>query len=319
MSIRPLFVLSLPRSGSTLVQRVLAGSPEVATAGEPWVLLPQLYALRDRGAVAEYGHGPAARAIGEFVGTLPAGKDDYLAEVRRFALGVYGRAAQSKPGATLFLDKTPRYHMVAEDLFRVFPDAAFVLLWRNPLAVAASIIETWAGGAWTFGRWRVDLYEGVANLVGASRRHADALCAVRYEDLVGPARQDAWRNLFGHVGLAFDPGVLAEVPGEAPQGRMGDPTGARAYTGVSDVPLEKWKATFANPYRKRWARRYLEWIGEERLRTMGYALTKLRAELDGAPSGTRRLGSDLWRGAYGRREDRRRERAFRRLSGPGRW
>ena len=42
--IRPLFLLSLPRSGSTLVQRVLARSPQIATASETWLLMPFLAA-----------------------------------------------------------------------------------------------------------------------------------------------------------------------------------------------------------------------------------------------------------------------------------
>ena len=65
MSVRPVFLLSLPRSGSTLVQRLLASHPEVATAAEPWVMLPHLYARRERGIAAEYTQPIAARAITE--------------------------------------------------------------------------------------------------------------------------------------------------------------------------------------------------------------------------------------------------------------
>jgi hypothetical protein len=40
----PLFLLSLPRSGSTLAQRILAAHAGIATTSEPWILLPYLYA-----------------------------------------------------------------------------------------------------------------------------------------------------------------------------------------------------------------------------------------------------------------------------------
>src|SRR5919107_2181016 len=40
----PLFLLSLPRSGSTLAQRILAAHGGIATTSEPWILLPYLYA-----------------------------------------------------------------------------------------------------------------------------------------------------------------------------------------------------------------------------------------------------------------------------------
>ncbi|MFV1990599.1 MAG: sulfotransferase, partial [Acidimicrobiales bacterium] len=47
--IRPAFLLSLPRSGSTLLQRLLGAHSMVATVAEPWLLIPPLYALRDEG------------------------------------------------------------------------------------------------------------------------------------------------------------------------------------------------------------------------------------------------------------------------------
>ena len=67
----PVFLFSLPRSGSTLVQRLIAGHPEVATTSEPWVLLPLLYTMRRPGAFTEYGHRTAVRAIDDFTGQLP--------------------------------------------------------------------------------------------------------------------------------------------------------------------------------------------------------------------------------------------------------
>src|SRR4029079_7002260 len=55
--------------------RALApAAPHLPPAWEPWLLLPQLYALRERGAVAEYGHRTAARAIGDFSDSLPGGR-----------------------------------------------------------------------------------------------------------------------------------------------------------------------------------------------------------------------------------------------------
>ncbi|MBA3701438.1 MAG: sulfotransferase [Rubrobacteraceae bacterium] len=46
MKSTPLFLLSLPRSGSTLAQRFLAAHDAIATASEPWILLPYFYTLR---------------------------------------------------------------------------------------------------------------------------------------------------------------------------------------------------------------------------------------------------------------------------------
>ena len=46
MSIKstPLLLLSLPRSGFTLAQRLLAANDAIARASESWILLPYLWA-----------------------------------------------------------------------------------------------------------------------------------------------------------------------------------------------------------------------------------------------------------------------------------
>lgn len=307
----PLFVLSLPRSGSTLVQRVLAFHDQVSTAPEPWVVLPQVYAMRERGAFAEYGQVPAARALREFAERLPGGEEGYREELRRFLLGLYARASGGR--GTYFLDKTPRYHFVIEDLFGLFPNAKYVFLWRNPLSVASSIVETWARGAWTCERWHRDLFDGLARLVEGYERHSGASCAVRYEDLVGEPER-TWRGVFDYLQLPFDPKALQSFASVDLDARMGDHTGSRAYGSLNTEPLTKWRSTITNPVRKRWCRSYLRWIGEHRLSVMGYNLSQLLHELDAVPGDSRRLGSDLVRGSYWGAVGIRRRRAFRTLT-----
>jgi hypothetical protein len=80
---------------------------------------------------------------------------------------------------------------------------------------------------------------------------------------------------------------------------MGDNPGIKRYSRVSQKPLTKRKQSLSNPVRKAWSRRYLRWIGADRLATMGYDLNELLAELDSLPTSSRRLGSDLLLGGYG--------------------
>jgi Sulfotransferase family len=310
VSVTPIFLLSLPRSGSTLAQRVLASHAEIATAAEPWVLLPHLYATRERGIAAEYTQPIAARAIAEFVRSLPGGEQDYRRAVHDFAIDLYTRAAGE--GARYFLDKTPRYHYVVDDLFEVFPDAKKVFLWRNPLSVVASIVQTWTKGRWNVDRWQGDL-RGIADLVDAYERHRDSTIAVRYEDLVGdPAR--AWPAVFDHLGLTFDEALLSRFSETRLEGSMGDPTGVHRYAAISEEPLEKWRSTLANPYRKRWCRSYLRWIGPERLAVMGYELDTLLEELDLIGASPRSVASDAVHGGYWALTQRRKRAAFKRMA-----
>jgi hypothetical protein len=292
----PLFLLSLPRSGSTLAQRILAAHEAIATASEPWILLPYLYTLRERGAYAEYSHRVLVRAVEDFCKVLPHGRDDYVAEIRELALRLYCKA--SPDGTRYFLDKTPRYHLVSDEIIAAFPDGRYLVLWRNPLAVVASLIETWAGGKWNLYRFKVDLFDGIENLIQTYERHEEKLHAVRYEALITQP-EETWGNVFRYLGLPFDSSVLALFGNVELTGRWGDHTGTERYAAVSSEPLERWKRVLNNPVRKAWCRRYLRWIGRERLAVMGYDLDVLIAELDALPTSYRRIASDVGRGYWG--------------------
>jgi hypothetical protein len=291
-----LFLLSAPRCGSTLLQRLLGAHAEIATVSEPWLLLPLLYAQRDRGVYAEYAHTDLVRALDDFCAALPNGRADWHAEVREFALRLYERAAGGS--ARYFLDKTPRYALAVGELFRAFPDARFVFLWRHPLAMVASILETWGLGRWNLHYFKADVFDGVARLIAASRAHGERCVALRYEDLVREPEKQL-RAVFAYLGLDWQPEVLSGFGGVELRGRMGDRVGVERYASISDASMRRWTRVLANPLRRAWARRYLRWLGADRLAWMGYDLAELEAELDALPVSRERLGSDLVHMGYG--------------------
>jgi hypothetical protein len=95
---------------------------------------------------------------------------------------------------------------------------------------------------------------------------------------------------------------------------LGDPTGARRYSTISAEPVEKWRATLANPYRKRWCRGYLRWVGAERLAVMGYDLEELLEQLDAIGTSPRSVASDAVHGGYWALAQRRKRAAFKRMA-----
>jgi hypothetical protein len=315
VTVQPVFLLSQPRAGSTLVQRVLGAHDEVSTVNEPWILLPLLSALRDGGIRSHYPQWLAHAAILDFADALPGGMTQLRGELRETALRLYDGAAA--PGARYFLDKTPAYHLIAALLHDVFPDARFIYLWRNPLSVLASVLETWGNGRFAPHVFRVDLFNAVENLVSAYTTAPPGALAVRYEDLL---QSDAhWRRLTDHLGLAWDPSTLLRFSEQRLHGRMGDPTGVDRYDRLSAEPLEKWRATLGGSVRKRWARRYLRWIGERRLATMGYDLGELERTLDAVPGGLRRSVADVAALAPSLVTEPLRARAFRDAGGGNVW
>lgn len=287
----PILILALPRSGSTLLQRLLAAHPDIATAPEPWLALAPAYALRD-GVHAEYGHRTAARALDEFTARLPGGRARYHQEAGRFLTALYTAAAGGK---AFFVDKTPRYHLIADALAQMLPRARFVVLTRHPLAVVASVARTWNDGRLRLGSNAVDVFDGPGALAAFARRTDVAVRHLRYEDLVtrpeptlaalgdflGLTGAGAWATL-AHAGLIG--------------GALGDRVGQARYgTRVESGPAQGWQSFYDSTLRRRFAARYLATLGEDTLRALGYdAELPWSSDRPGAPVGHR---SGTWPGA----------------------
>lgn len=288
--ITPIFLFSLPRSGSTLAQRILAGHPDIDTVSEPHILLPLIYALRQDGVYAEYNHKLAAMAIEDFCQELDQGRQDYYQEIKRFATSLYRSASRKK--ARYFLEKTPRYSLVVDEIMEIFPEGKFVFLWRNPLAVIASIMQQSKGGHWFLYGTKIDLCTGLDNLVTAYARDPGRSISVRYEDLLADLEGERSRIL-GYLELSPVSDCDLAAGSRHLRGRLGDKVGLERYRALSREPLEKWKCTLSNPLRKAWCRRYLRWLGPRRLSVMGYQLDALLAELDAIPTSCFMLLRDL--------------------------
>ncbi|MBB5352647.1 hypothetical protein HNR46_002895 [Haloferula luteola] len=248
---RPLFLLSLPRAGSTLLQRMLMASGEVATLGEPSLLLRFLGNDEIMTRRAPYWDYLVSQAMDDMRQASPGFDARYREGVRQLALGVYDELAAGKPW---FLDKTPRYSLIADEIGRTFPDARFIILWRHPLAVASSMCDTFCRGAWEVDDYAIDLHRGLDSLLGFAATHPDRIAEVRYEDLVSNpvAEMEKLECYLGLSGLA----AHARQPALTAGGSLGDPTGVVKYQGVSEQSREAWRSAYDNWGRRRWARRY---------------------------------------------------------------
>jgi len=294
--VKPIFIFSLPRSGSTLLQRILTTSEDISTTSEPWVLLPFLYALKEHGVYAEYSHFCVYDALQDLCKEMPNGEEDYLHAVRTAMLQIYDALADGNE--KYFLDKTPRYALVADELQKTFPDDKIIYLWRNPLSIVASIVETFCDGKWKLFHSKVDLFDGLENLLNTFESHKGKSFAMKYEDLV-LSPEDSLIRLESYLSLNEGDLKADNFSTVKLKGIMGDPTGVKKYQNISTKSLDGWKSVISNPWRKRWCRRYLEWIGEERLSLMGYELKELLSELDNAPNKWSGVIPDLFYSLYG--------------------
>ena len=294
--IEPAFIFSLPRAGSTLLQRILVSNENISSSSEPWILLPFVFSLRKNGVVAEYKHQFMAMAIQEFCKELPDGLETFYSEIKRTVETLYKCAADQN--STYFLDKTPRYSLIVEEIIKIFPDAKFIFLWRNPLAIYSSMIETWGHRRWCLHRYKYDLYDGLSNLVRVYSKYRSKSISIQYESFLKSPDSELAR-IMNYLDLPYDDKMLENFSKINLKGEFGDPTGTKKYSSISSEPLEKWKETMCNPIRKAWCLRYLRWLGEQRLRIMGYDFRLLSDEVKSIKINKDFIISDFIKITYG--------------------
>ncbi|BAW80181.1 family 2 glycosyl transferase [Candidatus Nitrosoglobus terrae] len=130
------FLLGVPRSGTTLLSCLLNQHHRLYCPPEPWLLL----GLDALGRVpTEHMADPPllAAAITEFL------ENKRLLTLKQAALAIYQQALK-KSGKTIFVDKTPRYYQVLSLIQSFLPENKAILLVRNPLDVAASFKTAWS-------------------------------------------------------------------------------------------------------------------------------------------------------------------------------
>ncbi len=290
------FLISMPRSGSTLLQRILATHTDIATTSESWLLLPQLYALKEGSAFSEYSHITSSRAINDFCECMPDKADGYLKTIKSALVNCYRSVADDE--TKFFLEKTPRNNLVLNEIVAMFPESKYILLWRNPAAIVASMINSFSNGKWNIYRHEIDLFKGLENMLDADTLNIKYRHDIKYEDLV-TAPSKIMDELCHFLGLSSVPLNFSILNNYPLQGRMGDKSGVHEYQHISASSLDKWKLSFSNPLRKRWLIKYLEYIGSEDLSRMGYDKDELMRSISSIEFGSQHLLSDMLRMTYG--------------------
>lgn len=276
---RLVFIISQPRSGSTLLQRILAGHPDIHTSAETWLLLNPVYGLRTCGTSAEFNTQWATRAVGEFLTHYTDGNDIYFDGIREMARVIYGNALD-RSGKRLFLDKTPRYYLIIPELLKLFPRARVVILLRNPMAVLASELKTYVKTDWArLANVKIDLLSAPRLLADAIEHHAHRIHLIRYETLVSePEAQIS--ALCQNLGIAYDPRMLEYVNTPAPKGSMNDTVGIYLHQRPSPANVDKWKQLADERQSNYFARCYLQDLGPELLSCLGYSFAEIEKVLD---------------------------------------
>ncbi len=193
----PVFIVGMPRSGTTLIEQILASHPGIFGAGELRTMRRLAAALAPIGGVA----------FPEAVLLLPKARlhrlgADYLDALRRRA-----------PSAARIVDKMPANFQLIGLIRLALPDARIVHVSRDPVDTCLSCFSKLFSGRQPFAYDLGELgryYRAYAELMAHWRRvlPPGVMLEVRYEDVVADVEGQA-RRLLAHCGLAWNERCLS--------------------------------------------------------------------------------------------------------------
>lgn len=277
---RLVFLVSQPRSGSTLLQRILGAHPEVDTCSETWLLLRPLWGISSNTAPggAPYDAVTAQQGLKEFLARLPAGTAEYYRGCALMYSHLYERALQAS-GRRLYLDKTPRYYGILREIAAVFPQARFILLARHPLAVMDSILRTFLGGDWSrLNEHREDLLDAPRALHEAREFLGKRAWFVNYEPLVTDPHETV-QGICEFLGVNYLEAMISDYGEEVRNWALGDRIGVYQHKGIDDKSRDTWTRALSDPQFRIAARGYLDALGDDLLAALGYEPKATRDEL----------------------------------------
>ena len=182
----PVFVLGLPRSGTTLVDRILSSHPQLVSAGESNAFAAAVVAAAGEGSAAGATDRRALIARSATVDFGALGRD-YLGRVAR-----EGYRAR-------FVDKMPPNYLYCGLIARALPGATLVHVERHPMAVCYAMYKTLFRDGYPFSYSLTDLaayYVAYVRLMAFWRRALPGrIHTVAYERLVADQRGETARLL----------------------------------------------------------------------------------------------------------------------------
>lgn len=209
----PIFILSLPRSGSTLLRNLVDTHSKICSPGE-MNLADLCYRLRFS----------VTRTLGRIQGD--AGREEIAASVakqcRAIVSGIMEAYARAK-GKKIWCEKTAGYLQHLEHVEILFPEARFICLYRNCLDTVQSQLEVCKHG------FMEDLAPYAAgnpmNLVAAmidswvdktevmrelQQRRPEQVFAVKYEEMVTSPAQTL-KPMFEFLGVPWEEEILRQA------------------------------------------------------------------------------------------------------------
>jgi len=180
------FIVGSGRSGTTWLHMMLGSNERIATGQES-----QLFHKYLRGLYEQWQRElsyPESDKLRKHGISSYISEEQFIEYVRDFATSIFDNVLTAKPGATLFLEKSPNNSFNVDLICKCFPDARFIHVLRDCRDVVASMLAAKKGWG---GRWAPrSAHDAAAEWVSAVTESmrlaeiAEKYIEVRYETLL---------------------------------------------------------------------------------------------------------------------------------------
>ncbi|MEZ5937268.1 MAG: sulfotransferase [Hyphomonadaceae bacterium] len=227
----PIFIVGMPRTGTTLVDRILSSHSECASAGE---LTDFSMALKRRtGTKTPHVLDPETLEASATVEPAAVGQD-YLESVRT-SLGLTGR----------FIDKMPLNAFLAPNILRALPDARVICLRRHPADAVLSNYRQLFATSFGYYAYAYHLEDTARYYVRFDRMiarfretlPADRFIEVHYEKVVDDLEGET-RRLLEFCDLPFEAACLTFHQNAAP---VATASAAQVRKPLYRTSLDRWR------------------------------------------------------------------------------
>lgn len=196
--VTPIFIVGLPRSGSTLLEQILASHSQVEATKE-LAQIPNLVSEIEKG---QWGGGAYPERIMELDRRdFERMGERYIQETREYYTG-----------SRYFIDKTPINFTFIGLIKLMLPQAIIIDARRNPMDCCSSIYKLHFGQRQAFGYDLENLAEHYKIYIGMMRHWTSVLPGqvhlVHHESVVSDAKLEI-RRLLKHCGLEFEENCLS--------------------------------------------------------------------------------------------------------------
>lgn len=207
MAAGPLFVVGMWRSGTSLLYALLNQNPQIGLMYESDMLtLSPLFLVPRK---SEWW----LNKVDSWNGALtrhkidPAAIDKNITDLPNAFRAVAQQYAQAK-GATVWGCKSPTYYDCMNQFADWYPQAKFIVIWRDPADVCRSIVRAAVKSPW-FARSGMDLrailgYRRMKQEADELVRRGAAVYQLHYDDLVREP-ESTLRSMCDFIGIPFDP------------------------------------------------------------------------------------------------------------------